>query len=107
MPRGGRAGVASVSGATGQRCLAGSIIVGVGDAYGPVRERVLDAAASLRIGYGLEGGVDMGPVISGPHRDRIAGYVGQGEKEGARVALDGRRSRVPDYPGGHRLGAAA
>jgi malonate-semialdehyde dehydrogenase (acetylating)/methylmalonate-semialdehyde dehydrogenase len=47
----------------------------------------------------------MGPVISKPHRDRVAGYVTQGEQDGAKVLLDGRRSRVPKHPSGHWFGA--
>jgi malonate-semialdehyde dehydrogenase (acetylating)/methylmalonate-semialdehyde dehydrogenase len=47
----------------------------------------------------------MGPVISRPHRERVANYVTQGEKEGAHLLLDGRKSRVPKYPSGHWFGA--
>ena len=99
-----RAVIASVYGATGQRCLAGSIVVGVGEAYRPIRERGLDGAASLTLGSGLEPGVTMGPVISAPHRERVAGYVAQGEREGARLLLDGRGARVDRYPAGHWIG---
>ena len=99
-----KAVIASVYGATGQRCLAGSIVVGVGDAYRPIRERMLDGAASLTLGSGLEPGVTMGPVISAPHRERVAGYVAQGEREGARLLLDGRGARVDRYPAGHWIG---
>src|SRR5438552_2481823 len=77
-----KAVIGSVYGATGQRCLAGSVVVGVGEAYRPIRERVLDGAASLTLGSGLEPGVTMGPVISAPHRERVAGYVAQGERGG-------------------------
>jgi malonate-semialdehyde dehydrogenase (acetylating)/methylmalonate-semialdehyde dehydrogenase len=97
--------VSSVYGATGQRCLAGSIVVGVGEAYNAIRDRLLDSAASLRLGYGMDEGVDMGPLISQSHRERVAAYVAQGEKDGATVALDGRRARVPRYPSGHWFGA--
>jgi malonate-semialdehyde dehydrogenase (acetylating)/methylmalonate-semialdehyde dehydrogenase len=100
-----KAVVSSVYGATGQRCLAGSVIVGVGEAYQPMRERILDGASSLKLGYGMDDGVDMGPVISKPHRERVAGYVTKGESEGARLLLDGRKSRVPKYPSGHWFGA--
>ena len=96
--------LSSVYGATGQRCLAGSIIVGVGDAYRPMRERILDGAAALRLGNGLEPGVTMGPLISGPHRERVAGYVSDGERSGARLLLDGRPATVPGYPAGHWFG---
>src|ERR1044072_724117 len=96
--------ISSVCGAAGQRCLAGSIVVGVGDAFPPIRERVLDGAASLRLGSGLDPDVTMGPVISAPHRERIARYVSQGEKEGARLLLDGRQATVSAYPAGHWFG---
>jgi len=99
-----KAVIASVYGATGQRCLAGSIVVGVGDAYRPMRERLLDGAAELVLGYGLDPGVTMGPVISAPHRERIAGYVAQGERDGARLLLDGRSATVSGYPAGHWFG---
>ncbi len=96
--------VASVFGCAGQRCLAGSVVVGVGESYEPVRERVLDGAASLRVGYGLEEDADMGPVISGAHRNRVVGFIEQGERDGARLLLDGRSAEVPGYPRGHWLG---
>lgn len=99
-----KAVVASVYGAAGQRCLAGSVVVGVGDAYRPIRDSVLDRAAALQLGYGLDAGVTMGPVISAPHRARIAGYVDQGERDGARLLLDGRGASVSGYPNGHWFG---
>jgi malonate-semialdehyde dehydrogenase (acetylating)/methylmalonate-semialdehyde dehydrogenase len=96
--------VSSVYGSTGQRCLAGSILVGVGEAYDPTRDRVRERAAALRLGCGLEPSVDMGPVISGRHRERVVNYVSQGERDGATLLLDGRASRVAAYPKGHWVG---
>ncbi len=96
--------VGSVFGSAGQRCLAGSMIVGVGDAYEPVREGILDGAASLKVGRGLDDGVDMGPVISGAHRDRVAAFIDGGESDGARLLMDGRGLRVAGYPQGHWIG---
>lgn len=94
----------SVYGSTGQRCLAGSIFVGVGDAWGPLRERMMDGASSLRIGDGLEPDTDMGPVISARHRDRVVHYIDQGERDGAKLTLDGRGATVPHLPGGNWIG---
>jgi len=94
----------SVFGSTGQRCLAGSVLVGVGEAYSPMRERLLDTASSLRIGYGLEDGVQMGPVVSRPHRDRVVDLIGKGAQEGPELLLDGRGATVPEYPEGHWIG---
>jgi malonate-semialdehyde dehydrogenase (acetylating)/methylmalonate-semialdehyde dehydrogenase len=71
------------------------VLLPVGDAHKPTRERLIDAARSLRIGDGSEPGVTMGPVISGKHRDRVLGFVEHGVKEGAKLALDGRAASVP------------
>ncbi len=94
----------SCFGSTGQRCLAGSVLVGVGDAYAPMRERLLDRASSLRMGYGLDEGIDMGPVVSRPHRDRVVELIDQGVAEGPDLLLDGRGATVPEYPDGHWIG---
>ncbi len=96
--------LSSVFGSAGQRCLAGSVIVGVGDAWEGVRERFLDGAAALRLGGGLDDGVDMGPLVSARHRERVLDYVQEGETEGAHMLLDGRAARVDRYPAGHFLG---
>ncbi|HKS06851.1 MAG TPA: CoA-acylating methylmalonate-semialdehyde dehydrogenase [Gemmatimonadaceae bacterium] len=96
----------SLFGSTGQRCLAGSMVVGVADAYDPIRERLLDGANSLRLGNGLDENVDMGPVVSRKHRDRIVDYVRRGEKEGARLLLDKSSARVDRLPNGHWIGPA-
>ena len=96
----------SLFGSAGQRCLAGSMIVGVGEAYEPIRERFLDGAASIRLGYGLDDDADMGPVVSATHRDRVLGYVAQGKKEGAELVLDRSADGVKDYPEGHWVGPA-
>ncbi len=96
--------VASVFGCAGQRCLAGSVVIGVGESYEPVRERILDGVASLKVGCGLDDDVDMGPVISDAHKNRVAGFIEQGERDGARLLLDGRDPEVPGYPRGHWIG---
>ena len=96
----------SLFGSAGQRCLAGSVIVGVGDAYEPIRERFLDGAASLRLGAGLDDETEMGPVISGAHRDRVRRYVEEGARDGARLALDRSGEGVEGLPDGHWVGPA-
>ena len=94
----------SIFGSSGQRCLAGSIVVGVGDAHTQIRERMLDAAASIRLGDGLDDATDMGPVISAAHRDRVNAFVDAGEADGARLSLDGRGASVPGLEGGYWVG---
>src|SRR5215468_660505 len=86
----------SFYGCAGERCLAGSVLVPVGEAHRPARERLLESVRSLKVGDGMEPGVSMGPVISQPHKERVLSYVDKGEREGAKLLLDGRRSRVPD-----------
>ena len=95
---------ASIFGSTGQRCLAGSIVVGVGEAHAPIRERMLDTAASIRLGDGLHESTDMGPVISAEHRDRVKSFIDQGEADGARLSLDGRGATVKGLEGGYWVG---
>ncbi len=94
----------SIFGCAGQRCLAGSVIVGAGKAYGEVRDRLLASAKSLRMGYGLEPGVQLGPVVSQRHRERVIGYIDKGVQEGASLILDGRGARVDAHPKGAFVG---
>lgn len=95
---------ASVFGSAGQRCLAGSVVVGVDSAYQPMRDRLLEAAAGVRMGYGMEPDVDMGPVISARHMDRVNAFIDKGEKEGAQLLMDGRGASVKGFPNGHWVG---
>jgi malonate-semialdehyde dehydrogenase (acetylating)/methylmalonate-semialdehyde dehydrogenase len=94
----------SFYGCAGERCLAGSVLLPVGEAHQPTRERLIDSAKSLKVGDGLEPGVTMGPVISAKHRERVLGYVDHGVQEGARLALDGRSLAVKDRPNGFFVG---
>ncbi len=98
------AAISSAYGSAGQRCLANSVVVGVGEAYDEVRDRVVDRAQNLKVGYGLDDDVFMGPVISKTHRDRVRGLIDAGEKEGATVTLDGRDFAVEGYPEGAWVG---
>lgn len=94
----------SMFGCAGQRCLAGSVVVAAGKAYEPFRERLLSAARDLRLGYGLEPGVTMGPVVSAKHKERVLSYVESGRKDGATLLLDGRGTKVGKHPHGHFVG---
>jgi malonate-semialdehyde dehydrogenase (acetylating)/methylmalonate-semialdehyde dehydrogenase len=86
----------SFYGCAGERCLAGSVLLPVGEAHKESRERLIEAARSLKVGDGLDPATDMGPVISGRHRERVMSYVNLGVSEGATLALDGRDRKVPD-----------
>jgi len=94
----------SLFGCAGQRCLAGSVVVTAGKAHEPFRDGLLAAARSLRLGYGLEENVSMGPVVSARHRERVLAYIDAGHREGAALSLDGRSARVERYPKGHFVG---
>ena len=94
----------SLFGCAGQRCLAGSVVVTAGKAYEPFRDKLLGAAKDLRLGYGLEPGVTMGPVISAKHKEKVLSYVEAGRKEGATMLLDGRGTKVEKHPRGHFVG---
>ncbi len=91
--------ISSCYGCAGERCLAGSVVVGVGEVHAELRRKFSRAAAAITVGYGLDETVAMGPVISKAHRDRIIGFIDRGEEEGADVALDGRTTRVAGYDG--------
>ncbi len=96
--------IGSLYGSAGQRCLAGSVIVGVGGAYDDIRERFLDATRSLVVGNGFDDDVQMGPVISAEHRRRVLEYIDGGKAEGAELVVDGRGIVVEGYPDGHWVG---
>jgi malonate-semialdehyde dehydrogenase (acetylating)/methylmalonate-semialdehyde dehydrogenase len=96
------AAVSAAYGAAGERCMAISVAVAVGDAG----DRLVDAIAArlpkLRIGDGADPDTDMGPLITAQHRDRVTGYIAAGEQSGARIVVDGREAEVP--PDGFFLG---
>lgn len=91
----------SAFGCAGQRCLAVSVAVTVGEAQKTFRDSITHAAESLRVGNGLDEGVQMGPVITPQSKARIESLIGKGEKQGARVLLDGRNAKVSGYGDGN------
>jgi len=91
----------SAFGCAGQRCLAVSVAVTVGEAQAKFREAIADAAASLKVGNGLEEGIQMGPVISPASKARIESLIATGERQGAKVVLDGRQARIPKLENGN------
>jgi malonate-semialdehyde dehydrogenase (acetylating)/methylmalonate-semialdehyde dehydrogenase len=87
-------------GAAGQRCMATSVAVLVGDARKWIPD-IVEKAKTLKVSAGTEPGADLGPVISKQAKERIESLIAQSEREGAKVELDGRNPRVPDYPKGN------
>lgn len=91
----------SVYGCAGQRCLAASNIVVVGDQHGHIKDALYESAKSRTTGFGLQDGVEMGPVISQASKARIAELIEQGVSEGARVLLDGRNAKISGFETGN------
>ena len=91
----------SAFGCAGQRCLAVSVAVTVGEAQKTFRDSITEAAASLRVGNGLDAGVQMGPVITPQSKSRVESLIATGEKQGAKILLDGRNSRIPKGEAGN------
>lgn len=89
----------SFFGCAGERCLSGAVVLAVGDVYEQLRNQLVESASKIRVGYGLEEGVQMGPVISKRHMERVLGYIEKGIEEGAELLLDGRNIKVEDNPG--------
>jgi malonate-semialdehyde dehydrogenase (acetylating)/methylmalonate-semialdehyde dehydrogenase len=87
-------------GCAGQRCLATSLAITVGEARGEFTERICEAAATRVVGYGLEPGVQMGPVISMQSKLRIEQLIAKAQQEGASLPVDGRSPRITNYERG-------
>jgi malonate-semialdehyde dehydrogenase (acetylating)/methylmalonate-semialdehyde dehydrogenase len=98
MPKTVEAIVGSAFGAAGERCLAGSVLVPVGDAAGPLLELLAARTKALNVGDGSQPGVEMGPLVTSDHFRRVAGYVEKGVAEGAMPIVDGRE-RKPEGDG--------
>ena len=88
-------------GCAGQRCLASSFAVAVGEAGASFTDAIGERAASRVTGYGLDEGVQMGPVISSDSRARIEHLIDKAIRDGARPVIDGRRPDIPKYAGGY------
>src|SRR5437868_1281526 len=85
---------AAAFGCAGERCMAGSTAIAVGKAADRVLPELVEAARAIKVGpTDIETQPDMGPVITGPHRDRVASLVTSGEAEGANIICDGRSLR--------------
>jgi malonate-semialdehyde dehydrogenase (acetylating)/methylmalonate-semialdehyde dehydrogenase len=93
--------VNSAYGSSGQRCLAGSVVVPVGEVHPELRDRLLEAVRNIKVGNGLDPAVTMGPVISQAARERILAAIARGVSEGAQLIAGGRAADVPDFSDGY------
>ena len=82
--------VGAAYGSAGERCMAISAVVAVGAAGDPLVKLLAQKARAIKIGPGDAEGVEMGPLVTGQHRDKVAGYIEAGIKEGAKLVVDGR-----------------
>ncbi len=95
MPKAVEAIVGSAFGAAGERCLAGSVLVAVGDAAGPLLDLLVARTQAITVGDGSQTGVEMGPLVTSEHCRRVTGYVEKGVEEGAVPLVDGRKHTLP------------
>jgi malonate-semialdehyde dehydrogenase (acetylating)/methylmalonate-semialdehyde dehydrogenase len=96
--------ISSTYGCAGERCMASSVLVLVGESS-QLLDRVREAASNLRLGNGLDPNTQMGPLINRDHKKRVDNYVQTGIEEGATLLLDGRGAGVQELPHGHFMGA--
>jgi malonate-semialdehyde dehydrogenase (acetylating)/methylmalonate-semialdehyde dehydrogenase len=102
MPKTVEAIIGSAFGAAGERCLAGSVLVPVGEAAGPLLDLLAKRTEALAVGDGSQAGIEMGPLVTSDHSKRVAGYIEKGVAEGATPLCDGRRYKSAS--GGFFLG---
>src|SRR5712692_4391679 len=86
------AAVSAAYGSAGERCMAISMVVAVGEVADPLVEAIKERLPKIKVGPGLEPDVEMGPLVTREHRDKVAGYIDRGCEEGATVVVDGRES---------------
>ncbi len=96
--------LSSAFGTAGQRCLAGALVLAVGEVYEPLKAQLVQAASRIRVGNGLDETVQMGPVVSRRALERIHRAIQKGVEEGASLLLDGRGVQVEGHPDGYFIG---
>ena len=82
--------IGAAYGAAGERCMAISVAVAVGDVGDKLMAKLAPRVPALKVGPGLDPQSEMGPLVTRQHRDKVMGYVDQGVKEGAKLVVDGR-----------------
>jgi malonate-semialdehyde dehydrogenase (acetylating) / methylmalonate-semialdehyde dehydrogenase len=95
---------AAAYGSAGQRCMAISAVVAVGDAGDRLVEKLRERAAAIQVGPGVDEAAEMGPVVTRQAQERVAAYVDEGRGEGASVVVDGRGLRVAGHEDGFFVG---
>ncbi|HXN86328.1 MAG TPA: CoA-acylating methylmalonate-semialdehyde dehydrogenase [Candidatus Binataceae bacterium] len=96
--------IGAAYGSAGERCMAISVAVAVGNAGDALVEKLKPRVLALKVGPGTDSGVEMGPLVTRAHLERVRGYIDLGIKEGAELAVDGRTLKVKGYEDGFYLG---
>jgi malonate-semialdehyde dehydrogenase (acetylating) / methylmalonate-semialdehyde dehydrogenase len=96
--------IGAAYGSAGERCMAVSVAVAVGNIADELVRKVTDKAEILKVAPWTDPNSDMGPVISKEHKEKIENYISIGEKEGAKLILDGRGMKIQGYENGHFIG---
>lgn len=91
-------------GSAGERCMAISVAVAVGDIADTLVERLAGRVKELRVGIGTDPAAEMGPLITRQHLDKVRGHVEQGVRDGATLVVDGRHTTVPGHADGYFMG---
>jgi malonate-semialdehyde dehydrogenase (acetylating)/methylmalonate-semialdehyde dehydrogenase len=92
LPKTVEAIIGSAFGAAGERCLAGSVLVTVGEVADPLLKLLSEKVGAMKVGDGAQQGVDMGPLVTKDHKARVEGYIEKGVAEGAKPIMDGRKT---------------
>lgn len=92
-------------GSAGERCMAISVAVAVGDVADKLIDRLLPRIDALRVRNGMDSDADMGPLVTSQHKAKVEGYITKGVEEGARLIVDGRNFKVPGADNGYFVGA--
>lgn len=96
--------IGAAFGSAGERCMAISVAVLVGDVADQIMPQLAARTAALKISAGTDAEAEMGPIVTAQALERIQGYIAQGEAEGAQLLVDGRTRQVDAHPGGFWLG---
>jgi len=98
--------IGAAYGSAGERCMAISVAVAVGEAGDPLVKLLAEKANTVKIGPGDREGMDMGALVTGQHRDKVASYIDSGVREGAKLVVDGRGLKVAGHESGFFLGTS-
>jgi malonate-semialdehyde dehydrogenase (acetylating)/methylmalonate-semialdehyde dehydrogenase len=98
--------IGAAYGSAGERCMAISVAVLVGESADAVVEKLIPRVKALKVSDGMQAGAEMGPLVTAAHKEKVEGYVEEGVREGAKLLVDGRGLKVPGCEGGFFTGGS-